>query len=325
MIARGRIAIFFYCFILGSCASQQDTYLDSTSSYPANLPQADITLQIPGLRNCSNKGGDEFGINTREPVTVIVHGCYSSAGRFRALADVFAFHGQQTVCFNYDDRDRLGSSSARLITALEALSDVLVEPRITLIGHSQGGLVARHALIEERPDRFDNADVAIDLATISAPFGGIEAAAHCGSTTVAWLSLGTVKIACQIITGEKYKDIPANSAFIQQPGTLLPAVNTHLKIVTDEANTCREYSDSGDCVEDDFVFSVGEQNQSTVDRQPRLSALTVKAGHVEIVGENNKIPVKLIGILQQQGYLRETPPEARKNLAQLLANLYLSR
>jgi len=316
--------VFFCCFILSACAHQEETYDDSPLSNAVYLPDPDVTVQIASLSNCTHRDSGELRLDSREPVTVIVHGCFASAGKFRSLADVFAFHGQQTVCFNYDDRDSLTDSSRELITALEELSAVFKKPDITVIGHSQGGLVARRALIEERSDRISSGDIDIDLATISAPFGGIEAAAHCGSKILTWLSLGLVKPICQIITGRKYRDIPATSDFILQPGQLVPSVSRHLKIMTDEANTCRVYDERGNCIEDDFVFSVGEQHQQNVDSQAGVLPLLIKAGHVEIVGDANTVPEKLIGILQQQGVLRATPAEDAEELAKLLADLYLA-
>ncbi len=52
--------------------------------------------------------------------------------------------------------------------------------------------------------------------------------------------------------------------------------------------------------------------------------MTVKAGHVEIVGDANTTPTKLIDVLQAQRMMRQTPPERRAALAELLAYLYLS-
>jgi len=318
-----RTIVFFICCLLGACAHQEKTDIDAPLSNLGSLPEPDVTVRIASLSNCTYQASDELNLNSREPVTVIVHGCFSSAGRFRTLADVYAFHGQQTVCFNYDDRERLTTSSEKLVRAIEELSAVLEHPEIVLIGHSQGGLVARRALIEERSDRIATGDVKISLVTISTPFGGIDAAEHCGSKTLAWLSLGLIKPICQMITGRKYQDIPANSDFILKPGHLLPSVDRHLKIVTDEVDTCRVYDERGACIQDDFVFSVGEQYQQTVDTQPGLIPLEVRAGHVEIIGDSNTVPEKLIGILQRQGFMRSTPAEARDELAKLLANLYL--
>ena len=320
-----RTTVLFCFFMLGACAHQEETYVDSPLSNASYLPDSDVTVRISSLSNCTHRDSSELHLDSREPVTLIVHGCFSSAGRFRSLADVFAFHGQQTVCFNYDDRDSLTDSSQELIAAIEELSAVFETPDITVIGHSQGGLVARRALIEERSDSIDIGDGAIDLATISTPFGGIEAAAHCGSKTLVWLSLGLIKPICQIVTGRKYRDIPATSDFILQPGQLVPSVNRHLKIMTDEVDTCRNYSKRGDCVEDDFVFSVNEQHQQNVDAHAGMLPVLVKAGHVEIVGDANTAPEKLIGILQQQGVLRATPAEDAEEFAKLLADLYLTR
>ena len=319
-----RTLLFLIFVMLGACAHEASNFVDSPLSNAVYLPNPDVTVQIAGLSNCTHADSNELHLNSQEPVIVIVHGCFSSAGRFRSLADVFAFHGQQAVCFNYNGRDRLAKSSNELISAAEKLSAVLQQPDITVIGHSQGGLVARRALINERTDRIDIGDADIDLVTISAPFGGIEAAADCGSKTLAWLSLGLIKPVCHMITGGKYRDIPASSEFILEPGQLVTSVDTHLKIVTDEANTCRVYDEQGDCDKDDFVFSLDEQTQQKVDAQPGLESVVVKAGHVEIVGNSQAAPDKLIGILQQQGILRPTPAEDAEELAKLLADLYLA-
>jgi hypothetical protein len=253
---------------------------------------------------------------------VIAHGCFSSAGLFRSLAEVFAFHGQQAVCFDYNDRASLAASSQELVTAIGTLSRHLPQARISVIGHSQGGLIARRAFTDAQGDRPGMANTAIGLTTISAPFGGIEAAAHCGSTALAWLSLGLVKPVCQLITGSKYAEIPPGSEFISHPGRLIPAVTRHLKIVTDETGTCRRYGERGVCIEDDYVFSLAEQAQPAVDADARLAEVLVKAGHVEIVGDAVTAPEKLIAILQQQGILNTTPPELKRSLAQLLERLY---
>ena len=317
--------VAFYCLIVSACAHQEETYVDSPLSNASNLPNPDVTVHIADLSNCTHANSNELDLNSQEPVTVVVHGCFSSAGSFRSLADVFAFHGQQTICFNYDDRDSLTSSSEKLVDALKELSAVLDRPDITVIGHSQGGLVARRALIEERPDRLSFDDVEIELVTISTPFGGIGIADHCGSKTMAWLSLGLVKPICHVITGRKYREINSYSDFILQPGHLVPSVSRHLKIVTDEVDTCRVYGENGNCIEDDFVFTVDEQTQSIVDAQAGLCSLLVKAGHVEIVGDANNAPEKLIEILQQEGILRATPEDDAEALARLLADLYLTR
>lgn len=292
-------------FFLVACATGNPAYRHPGHARHSSKP--DITVNIRSLSNCTDSRDTRLHLNSHKPVMVIVHGRFSSPGLFRPLADTFALYGQQTICFDYNDRDSLVKSSHELIAAIEALSDVLQQPKIRVLGHSQGGLVARRALIEERADRLETNNAEISLITVSAPFGGIKSAAPCGSTALAWLSLGLIKPVCWIISGSKYKEITPDSEFIRHPGRLIPAINRHLEIVTDEANTCRHYDGRGSCVEDDYVFSLDEQTNRRVDSDKRLSSVLVKSGHVEIVGNATKVPQKLVRILQRQGMLGFPP------------------
>jgi hypothetical protein len=309
-------------YLLAGCAQVSVNSSMASLENIQYLPEPNITVKIDSLSSCGDPEDTWLKLDKYEPVTVIVHGCFHSEGRFRSLADVFAFHGQQAVCFNYDDRDSLAESSAKLIAAMEDLANQLDQPKISVIGHSQGGLVSRHAFIKERQVPFQNSNAVVDLTTISAPFGGIQAAAHCGSSALAWLSLGLTKPICQIITGSKYKEIPPNASFINNPGYLQSGIQRHLKIMTDESGTCRSYNKKGKCIADDYVFSLEEQVQKNVDKEERQVSVLVKAGHVEIVGDTDTAPQKLINILQQQGVLRNTPPHLESKLSQLLKSLY---
>lgn len=324
---RSRIRILAFellcCFILSACTSIPQDQSHLPLSNTGRLPEPDLAIDIPSLSNCTQSDDSRLHLNSRKPVTIIVHGCFSSAGRFRALADVFAFHGQQAICFNYNDRDRLDNSSEKLITAIEKLSGQLHQPVVTVIGHSQGGLVARRALTGERRDQLEVDNSHIRLVTISTPFGGIKSSSHCGSRPLAWLSLGITKLICQIVTGSKYREIPPNSDFINAPGTLIPAVDKHLKIATDELGSCRRYNDRGDCVEDDFVFGLDEQTQPAIDNDTNLSSVIAKSGHVEIVGDGKTEPIKLVEILQQQRVLSPTLPGRAKELSHLMKQIYL--
>lgn len=310
------------CLLLGACASIAPTVGERDLDNAAFLPAANIEVRIPSLSNCANERDPDLRINTSEPIAVIVHGCFSSQGQFRSLADVFALHGQQTVCFDYDDRESLEVSSAQLVSAVQALAGIMDEPRIEIIGHSQGGLVARRALIEERADRLDASGVDIRLTTISAPFGGIQAAAHCGSKVLAWLSLGLIKPVCKLITGSKYSEIPPSSSFIRKPGQLLPAVSRHLNILTDETDSCRRYNEPGTCAEDDYVFSLQEQRQTAIASDAQLRSVTVKSGHVAIVGDVDTAPTKLIDVLQQEGVLQAPPAVFAEQFAHRVARIY---
>jgi hypothetical protein len=308
--------------MLSACATHVPPDPQYASIDTRNLPVPNFSANISGLSPCTNSTDTTLHLNSDEPVNVIVHGCFGSAALFRSLAQVFAFHGQQTLCFNYNDRDSLKQSSSELIKALDILLSKMNNRKLTVIGHSQGGLISRKALIKERADHLLVADASLQLVTISAPYAGIAAADHCGSTTMRWLTLGLIIPICKIISGDKWYEITHPSPFIQQPGTMLEQVSNHLKIVTNETGSCRKYDKTGTCVEDDFVFSTKEQYFTKVDSQSIVDNVEVSAGHAEIVGDYQLPPKKLIKILQQKGIMRSTRPDQKEELSRLLLELY---
>ncbi len=286
------------------------------------LPPPNAALNVPHLRPCTDSPDRTLHLNTSYPVTVLVHGCNGSAGRFRSLAQLYAFHGQQAVCFSYDDRESLVLSSGRLISALDELASNIGGHDVTVIGHSMGGLVARKAMERDRHGEWRKSKASIRLATVSAPLAGIQAAAPCGSSLLHWLSLGVVPALCWIVTGDNWYEITSPSSFIQLPGPLLPSVQRYLRVVTNERDTCRRKSARGTCLESDYVFSLAEQYHPVIDNYPQLVNIEVDAGHVEIVGDKEVVPRKLLAILQQQGLLAQTLPERRADLEKLLSRLY---
>lgn len=289
---------------------------------PGKLPAANLTTTISGLGPCTDNPDRRLHLNTNSPTVILVHGCFGSAGRFRALSQVFAFHGQQTACFTYNDRDSLMKSSAQLITALQQLSKVMQNRHYTIIGHSQGGLISRKALIEGRKPSLVNDNLDLRLVTISAPFSGIAAASHCGSPLAKVLSLGLIVPVCYAISGAKWYEITDASEFIRHPGNLLPQVDDYLKVVTDERNVCRRVDDDGYCLKYDDIFSLAEQYYPLIDKDPRVTNVQVQAGHVEIVGDQAVAPVKLIQILQDHGIMKKTDGKQQAGLELLLSLLY---
>ncbi len=285
------------------------------------LPPPNISASIPGLSQCTDSGDHTLALNAQQPVTVLVHGCFSSAGRYRGMAQVLAFHGQQTVCFNYNDRDSLVVSAGQLDAAVSQLATKLENKHITVIGHSQGALIARKAMSVSKSAAIEGADLKLRLVTVSGPFGGIAAARHCGNPLWKTLSLGLVAPICQIVTGDKWSEITYSSPFIREPGALDGRVTDFLKIVTDEGGSCRRVS-NGACVESDAIFSLAEQRNQAVDRDPLINIVEVKAGHVEIVGNNRVGPVKLIAVLQEHGVIKPTQPERMEKFGQLLTRLF---
>ena len=289
---------------------------------PGRLPTAQRVVSVAGLRPCNDGPERTLKIDPDQPINILVHGCNGSTGRFRTLAEVLAFHGQQTACFEYDDRDSLMVSSGQLARAVDTLALHQNTPQITVIGHSMGGLVARKALIDSHPTPSRNAQVDLRLVTVSAPFSGIASARMCAAPALRVATLGLNDLLCWLVSGDNWYEITSASGFIRNPGTLIPQVRSHLKIATDERGTCRRRNDSDQCIEDDYIFSLGEQRYPPAIPTPRTTDVEVAAGHVEIVGESGVTPYKLINVFQREGIIRATPPERQAAFQALLTELY---
>jgi len=311
---------YFLVLLLAGCAVApwQEASLQGD---PGRLEGAAAAVRVAGLRPCNDGADETLHLDPAQPVNVLVHGCNGSAGRFRALAAVLAFHGQQSACFSYDDRDSLMTSSGELARSLEDLARHLRTPQVTVIGHSQGGLVSRKALVADRPEPLQATGLDLRLVTVSAPFAGIDAANPCAIPWLRVATLGINDLACWLISGDKWFEITSASDFIRRPGPLAAPVRSHLKVVTDERGTCRQRDADGRCIRDDFIFSLAEQNHPDVARGADVE-VEIAAGHVEIVGESGVTPHKLIAVLQREGVVRPTPPERRSAFDALLARLY---
>lgn len=241
-------------------------------------------------------------------LVVLVHGCNSSIAKFKNLAEVFRTRGQQAVCFTYDDRDSLVSVANELTVALTAVASQIGAGRVTVIGHSQGGLIARQAVTQA--DRTP-AEVT-QLVTISSPFFGIAKARDCGLMPLHILSFGVTVGICQAIAGRKWTEIHGRAPFVTHPAPLPPEVKRHLAILTDERASCRTYEGDA-CVEDDFVFSLGEQSVEYIGGR-NVQSTVVRSGHTAIVGEEDKVPTALISLLQREQIL--IPPSKSTEAAQ---------
>ena len=310
------IAIFTLCS--GGCAtrSQPDpAYYDIANGA---LPLPNLIVEIPGLGPCTDNPDRRLRLNSTQPVNVLVHGCFGSSGEFRGLAQVLAFQGQQAACFTYDDRAELGESASALRKALNQLAEQSKLPKITLIGHSQGALIARRSMtVFDAP----MPSTRLDLVTISGPLGGINAAKPCGYDWMHLLSLGLTKASCHIITGPKWANITYSSRFIREPGSLASGVDRYLKIDTDERGSCRR-RENDRCIKSDLIFSLDEQHHPFIDDDPHTRKVQVAAGHVEIVGDKRIAPVKLLDVFQQEGILRRITDERQAAYRALLARIY---
>ena len=306
--------------LLAGCATREPLNPAYYHIEPGNLPPVDVTLNIPGLGPCTDNPDRSLHLGSSQPINVLTHGCFGSSGQFRGLAQVLAFQGQQTACFTYDDRDALTKSATELRNAVNQLSEQTRTPQITVIGHSQGALIA-HKSLTDLPVAPPKRQADMRLVTISGPFDGIASAETCGRNWLSWVSIGLLPVSCYVVTGAKWMDITYSSRFIREPGALVPEVGSYLKIDTDETGTCRRERD-GRCIESDDVFSLSEQHNPLVDADVRARRVEVRAGHVEIVGDKRVAPTKLIAILQEQGVLLPTAPDRLTAFRQMLARVY---
>ncbi len=175
------VVILINVLMVSGCATWVPNDPEFKNIETVNLPFPDRSIRIPGLGPCTTNEDRTVSITSQEPMVLLVHGCYGSAARFRALAQVFAFHGQQALCFSYNDRDSMVKSSSELVGVLGQLQSALGNSELKIIAHSQGGLIARKALIKNRQSPWDAGDAQVSLITISSPFAGITNASRCTS------------------------------------------------------------------------------------------------------------------------------------------------
>src|SRR6201995_1991979 len=111
--------IIFLLLTLGGCASNRSEKADYRHIAKGSLPTSYITLRVSGLMPCTDDPDHRLHLKMGQPIYVLGHGCFGSSGQFRGLAQVLAFHGQQTVCFNYDARARPAQGEILLRRAID--------------------------------------------------------------------------------------------------------------------------------------------------------------------------------------------------------------
>lgn len=315
---RKHVLAGFLCaaaFFVSACASPSRLVMETEGGRSATSDTLDC---------CDDFRRQVTRLEAGKEVVMLVHGCKSSSGRFSTLKDVFESRGQQALCFSYDYRDSIEECSAKLVCALNSVDDLLDPSSITVIGHSQGGLVARRALIRDRSDALSlKVDAGkIRLVTVSSPFNGIKASSHCGITALHVVTAGTTVLVCKAIAGSTWNEIHPRSDLIHEPGVMDASVSSHLKINTDERDVCRTVDAEGACVEDDFVFALDEQYADVIDRDERVVNVELKAGHAKVIGVTGQPPFGLIGVLEENSVLRTQTRLSRADDVMLLNRLY---
>lgn len=276
-------------------------------SVPVSLVRTgagDPGVHVRGLVACGESEDAQLRLDPARPLVVFVPSRGDPGTRYREIASRFELQGEQVACFAYDQRRSLEESSARLIRTLDELESRLPPSRTVIMGHDTGGLLARRALIRERKDALRTGNgYTYALVTVAAPFAGIRSSADCGRTWLQVFTLGASALVCNLLAGETWQELPPGSAFVTHPGTLLPQVEEAIQVVTEERGACRRRAVDGSCLAPDTVFTVGEQRNEVIERDPRLRRVQVSAGHAEIVGEVGIPPAKLITVLEKEGIL----------------------
>lgn len=308
--ARLRRLLNFCSAVLLTALAGCATTPDSLPIDASNLPPADSVIEISGVTPCTAETDPRVRLNRAAPVAILVHGYRGTPAHLRPLAQELADRGLQTVCFEYDDREMLITSAVELARTIDALAGLLVQPRITVVGHSQGGLIARKALVNELPEPVQAVGARLHLVTVATPFAGTASARLCASPTARVMSLGLGDLVCRLISGKKWYEITHASDFIREPGTLAPMVREHLMIITDEADSCRRFDARGVCTVGDYVIGVGEQRFPPVEAEARAKRVLVKAGHLEIVGESGGSAGKLVAVMERHALVAPAPTTA---------------
>ena len=313
------VLIFALHSLFSGCAFVQPAPLITIEN--AQPSETDISVTLPGLSLCQGDTRARAVISADKPVYLMVHGCKGSAGSFRKLSEVLKYQEKQTLCYTYNDRDKLSDVASHLATTIHKLSGHFSYPEITLIGHSQGGLNARKAVTKEF---LTEKETSITLVTVSAPLSGIKSAEPCGRKSIRLATLGIHDLACRIISGGKWFEITNSSDYIRTPGELQSSVTKYALVMTDETDSCREFDSSGNCVKDDYVFSLREQQLPVATQGLQASSKVIKDGHVAVVGENGKVPYRLIYALQDLRVLDKAPVYEEAMFSEFLQKLYLA-
>jgi pimeloyl-ACP methyl ester carboxylesterase len=250
------------------------------------------------LGPCSPAAGHPVRLDGSRPTTILVHGCRSVPGQFAALARTLERRGQQVICFFYDDRDRLETSSRQLAEAIEVLGEHLDHTAITILGHSLGGLVAYHALTNPNtPQRPGLGGLEVNLVTVAAPLNGVAAAGPCGEHGLHIASLGLTAAICRLASGAGWNEIHPKADPIQHPGRLAPQVLTHLQVITDERCGASRQARVGSEASGDFAFELSEQHNPQITADPRWRARRLCSGHSEVIGSLASPPQRLLAAI----------------------------
>jgi pimeloyl-ACP methyl ester carboxylesterase len=131
---------------------------------------ADADPLLSGSHLRSARSGDWLSpVDIDGPVVVLVHGFTGTAACFRDLSRFLAGYRYVPAIFEYDSSEGIDRAAQNLESHLDAVNEHLGGHGFVVVGHSFGGLVARHLAL------FANADVRASLrgvVALGAPHDG---------------------------------------------------------------------------------------------------------------------------------------------------------
>lgn len=195
---------------------------------------------------CFERGGSDF---LRKPVVVFLHGLKSSPQRFNEIRSYLKSRGFATAAAAYDDQQSIAESAKQLADLTrETIEKSGTNPRLVLVGHSMGGLVAREWI--EKDDLYHPS--LGGLITVGTPHKGSSWASMPplldlfadGSLDAA----GVMDVLLHQTSADGMNDLMPGSAFLQRlaarprrQGVRYTAiVGTGSPVTEDEVNQARE-------------------------------------------------------------------------------------
>lgn len=134
----------------------------------ASFNQATISIDDDWAERCGND----------RPMVVCIHGLNSSAERFDTMRAHLRGNGFATAAIQYDDAQPISDTASEVAVIVNSIQRKQRQPKLALIGHSMGGLVARAML--ENPE-IESKTVS-HLITLGTPHGGSHWATMPGIT-----------------------------------------------------------------------------------------------------------------------------------------------
>ncbi|TWU57194.1 PGAP1-like alpha/beta domain-containing protein [Rubripirellula reticaptiva] len=134
----------------GSIAMTSDADGNRSIKLRVKIPESDSATKLGALgtqrlANVTINIDEDWALRTaNKPLAICLHGLKSNPEIFGALRNELRQAGYATATVSYDDRRSIVESANLISNKCETLfRNARVKPRLALIGHSMGGLVAR--------------------------------------------------------------------------------------------------------------------------------------------------------------------------------------